>query len=64
LKDKIINEIYENILKPKLEEIDKEFIENSLETFDSEDFNKDLIKFYKEDKKAFDKQIKKIAKQI
>ena len=64
-KDKIRQEIYENILKPKLEEIDRQFIQESLSSFDKKDlFPEELIELYKNDRKAFDKQIKNIAKEI
>ena len=63
-KDKIIEEIYQNILKPKLEKIDNEFIENSLNNVDATLFWEDLINLYKKDKKEYTKQIKSIAKKL
>jgi hypothetical protein len=63
-KDKIIDEVYENIIKAKLDVLHRKFIEKSLENFHSNLLTNNLTYLYQTNKKEFEKIQKKLAKEI
>ncbi len=61
--DFIRQKIYEQILKPKIEEIDAMFIQQALENPEI-GFDEDLVQLYKTDRKEFIKRLKDLAKKL
>ncbi len=62
-KDKIREEVYQKIVKPKLDELHKDFISQALENIQL-DLTDDLAFVYQQDKKEFENIQKKLIKQI